>query len=285
MATDIPARGEGPEKKLNSVEAVKVAVRILDELALGQRAMGVTELADALGETKPRVHRHLSTLREMGLIEQDHDTDRYRLGWRVFQLGEAAGTQFDLRKRAEPYLLRLRDELRETAVLAVPVNGAPMVIATADNIFARICITVKPGNRPLTHCSALGRVTLAFSPPKAQDEALAKPLLAESAHSMTDPEQVRERLRLVREQFYEICDGEMLLGVNTVAVPIFRNGDVLAGVLAIVGSIQNIPRPPLRKQIDALHACAAELSAQLNSNAYEDWRLRQRAWSELGALK
>jgi len=85
----------GNEKKLNSVEAVKVAVRVLDELATAQRAMGVTELAEALGETKPRVHRHLSTLREVGLIEQDQSTERYRLGWRVFQLGEAAGTQFD----------------------------------------------------------------------------------------------------------------------------------------------------------------------------------------------
>ena len=75
------------EKNANSVEAVKVAVRVLDELALQQRAMGVTELADALGETKPRVHRHLSTLEEMGLIEQDQSTYRYHLGWRVFQLG------------------------------------------------------------------------------------------------------------------------------------------------------------------------------------------------------
>src|SRR3546814_16348062 len=54
------------EKNPNSVEAVKVAVRVLDELALQQRPMGVTELADALGETKPRVHRHLSTLKELG---------------------------------------------------------------------------------------------------------------------------------------------------------------------------------------------------------------------------
>lgn len=264
-------------KKLNSVEAVKVAVRILDELALNQRAMGVTELADALGETKPRVHRHLSTLREMGLIEQDQSTDRYRLGWRVFQLGEAAGTQFDLRSRAEPYLLRLRDELRETAVLAVPINGQPMVIATADNIYARICISVKPGNRPLPHCSALGRLTLAFSSPAQQAEALSKTLPPETPRSLVDPEDVRERLALIRDQLYEVCDGEMMLGVNTVAVPIFRDGDTLAGALSIVGSIQNIPSPPQRRQVELLQECAAELSAQLNSDAYGVWQARQQA--------
>jgi len=274
-----------PDRKVNSVEAVKVAVRILDALALNQRAMGVTELADALQETKPRIHRHLSTLREMGLIEQDQSTDRYHLGWRVFQLGEAAGAQFDLRQRAEPYLLQVRDELKETAVLAVPINGQPMVIATMDNIYARICISVKPGNRPPPHCSALGRLTLAFSPPAMQDDVLRADMMAETAQSMTDPIVIRERLEIIRARFFEACDNEVMLGVNTIAVPIFRNGDVLAGALSIVGSIQNIPNPPTRNQIEVLQRCAAELSAQLDSDAYRRWDRQRQARTVLGALR
>jgi IclR family transcriptional regulator, KDG regulon repressor len=273
------------DKKVNLVEAVKVAVRILDELALGQRAMGVTELASALGETKPRVHRHLSTLREVGLIEQDQDTERYRLGWRVFQLGEAAGTQFDLRRRAEPYLLQIRDELKETAVLAVPINGRPLVIANLDNIYARICISVKPGNRPLPHCSALGRLTLAFSSRALQDELLAGPLVAETPESMVDPPTIRARLRLIQAKFFEVSENEVMLGVNTIAVPIFHNGDALSGALSIVGSIQNIPNPPRRRQVEVLQACAAELSVQLGSDAYERWHLGRHAHDLLNALQ
>lgn len=274
----------GSEKKLNSVEAVKVAVRVLDELARAQRAMGVTELAEALSETKPRVHRHLSTLKEVGLIEQDQANERYRLGWRLFQLGEAAGTQFDLRRRAEPYLTRIRDELQETAVLAVPINGRPMVIATAENIYARICVSVKPGNRPHPNCSALGRITLAFMPAAVQEEILAAGFEAETPRSMTDIGQLRERLVVIREQFYEVCDSEMLMGVNTLAVPVFRGGGLLAGALAIVGSVQNVPNPPTRRQVEVLQSCAAELSAQLNSRDYEDWQLRRRVHDALSKL-
>lgn len=272
------------EKNPNSVEAVKVAVRVLDELAIQQRPMGVTELADALGETKPRIHRHLSTLKEMGLIEQERSTDRYHLGWRVFQLGEAAGNQFDLRARAEPYMIRIRDELKETAVLAVPINGTPMVIATVENIYGRILITVKPGNRPLPHCSALGRLTLAFEATALRDARLAEPLLPETDLSLTDPEKIRGRLEQIRRQFFEVSDGEMMIGVNTVAAPIFRNGDQLAGALAIVGSIQNIPNPPRRIQVETLQQCAAELSNQLGSEAYADWHLRKSAAELLGGL-
>ena len=256
-------------RKPNSVEAVKVAMRMLNEMALARRAMRITELADLMGETKPRIHRHLATLKEMGMVEQEHATERYRLGWRLFQLGEAAGAQFDLRYRAEPYLVKLRDELRQTAVLAIPINDQPMVIATSDNIYARICISVKPGNRPLPHCSAFGRLMLAYSSEQAQQTLLSQALIAETDQSLIDRQAVLERLPRIRERMYDYAAGEMMVGINTVVAPIFRDDDVLAGALGIVGSVQEIPDPPLPAQIELLQRYAQELSAQLKSNAYQ----------------
>lgn len=206
------------------------------------------------------------------MVEQEHSTERYRLGWRLFQLGEAAGAQFDLRYRAEPYLVKLRDELRQTAVLAIPINGQPMVIATSDNIYARICISVKPGNRPLPHCSAFGRLMLAYAPEQAQHTLLTESLVAETDQSVIDPQTVLNRLPLIRERFYDYAASEMLLGINTIAVPIFRDDDVLAGAIGIVGSIQEIPDPPPAAQIDLLRQYADELSVQLKSNAYRQIR-------------
>ena len=259
-------------RKSNSVEAIKVAIRMLNEMALARRAMRITELADKMGETKPRIHRHLATLKEMGLVEQEQATERYRLGWRLFQLGEAAGAQFDLRYRAEPYLIKLRDELRQTAVLAIPINDQPMVIATADNIHARICISVKPGNRPLPHCSAFGRLTLAYSSAETQHLLLSGALPAETEDSLVDRQRVLDRLPLIRQRLYDYAAGEMMVGINTVVVPIFRDDDVLAGAIGIVGSVQEIPSPPHPAQIALLQTYAQELSIQLNSHAYERMR-------------
>ena len=273
QTTPLKARRGSALRKPNSVDAVKVAMRMLNEMALARRAMRITELADKMGETKPRIHRHLATLKEMGIVEQEHATERYRLGWRLFQLGEAAGAQFDLRYRAEPYLIKLRDELRQTAVLAIPINDQPMVIATADNIYARICISVKPGNRPLPHCSAFGRLTLAYASAEAQQALLSSALLPETDSSLIDRESVLARLPLIRQRLYDYAAGEMMVGINTVVVPVFRDDDVLAGSLGIVGSVQEIPDPAHPSQIALLQKYAEELSIQLNSNAYERMRL------------
>ena len=44
---------------------------------------------------------------------------------------------------------------------------------------------------------------------------------------------------------YDYAAGEMMVGINTVVAPIFRDDDVLAGALGIVGSVQEIPDPLL----------------------------------------
>lgn len=50
-------------------------MRLLDEMAWARRAMRITELADLMGETKPRIQRHLATLKQMGMVEQEHATE------------------------------------------------------------------------------------------------------------------------------------------------------------------------------------------------------------------
>lgn len=109
---------------------------------------------------------------------------------------------------------------------------------------------------------------LAYAPVQAQSAILAESLVAETDQSVVDPQTVLDRLPLIRERLYDYAAGEMLLGINTIAVPIFKDDDVLAGAIGIVGSIQEIPDPPPVVQIDLLRQYADELSVQLKSNVY-----------------
>ena len=59
------------------LQSVQTAFRILDQLANTRGPVGVTELARALGELKPRVYRHLSTLKRLGVVFQDSRNGGY----------------------------------------------------------------------------------------------------------------------------------------------------------------------------------------------------------------
>lgn len=258
------------DKTLDSVAMVS---RVLEELAGAPSAVGVTELARLLGESKARIHRFLASLKQHGLVDQEQATERYRLGWRLFQLGERAGVQFDLRRIADPYLKQLRDLTQQSALLSLPLNGEALVIASADND-SGVCITVKPGNRPAAHASAQGRIALAWAT-GAQTDRLLTPghLRAFTPHSLTDPHQVRERVMLVRQRLWEEAPNEVLLGINVLAAPVLREGNELVGIIGIVGSIQDIPSPPAAHQLKLVQGAAAALSGMLGNELYQQRRI------------
>jgi IclR family transcriptional regulator, KDG regulon repressor len=250
------------------LESVGIVFRLLDELALARRPLGVTELAQIVGEPKPRVYRHLASMKQVGAVEQDPITEKYRLGAKLVVYGTAASEQFDLRAVADPYLTRLRDVTGQTAVLAVATHDSALVVAVAESTRS-VVISVKPGNRPAIHCSAQGRLVLAYLDQVAQQRVLRRKLPKFTDRSMVDPAEIQARLAIIRERLYEDADGELLEGVNLLAAPIFRERDVLVGSIGVVGPSRDVPSPPTADLLNAIRSTAAELSVQLHSDIYQ----------------
>ena len=74
----------------NSVRSVDRAASLLIALGEFQGEAGVTELARRLELHKSTASRLLSTLQKRGLVEQDGDSGKYRLGLVVIRLAERA---------------------------------------------------------------------------------------------------------------------------------------------------------------------------------------------------
>lgn len=255
-------------EQANSLDSVAVVAQLLDVLAAAPAPMGVSEIARALNQSKARIHRNLVSLKNFGLIDQDQATEKYRLGWKLFQLGERAGVQSNIRALAAPYLKLLCETTGQSALLSIPLNGEALVIAAVDND-SNVSITVKPGNRPLPHCSAQGRIALAYATDTQRERLLSGPLAAPTPHSLVDIQAIELRLQKIHAQLMEDAPNEALTGINVVAAPILRSAKDLIGIVAIVGSIQNIPPSPVGTMADMVRGCAAALSSLFGCDAYE----------------
>ncbi|MAJ60737.1 MAG: IclR family transcriptional regulator, partial [bacterium TMED88] len=64
--------------------------------------LGVSELSRRLNLHKNNVFRLLATLEQAGYIEQNGETDRYRLGTRCLELGAAFSRDHALMKSSRP---------------------------------------------------------------------------------------------------------------------------------------------------------------------------------------
>ncbi len=256
------------------LESVGLVFSILDHLAAARRPLGVTELALLMDEPKPRIYRHLASMRQIRVVEQDPVSDKYRLGSKLVSYGSAASEQFDLRSIADPYLTQLRDQTGQTALLSVATNGTALVVAAVESN-SNVCITVKPGNRVSAHASAQGRIVLAYSDETTRKRLLRRKLEAYTERSLTDPQLIIERLDLIRERLYEVADGESIEGVNVLAAPVFSGGDQgdkLAGVIGIIGPSRQVPENPPPNLLAEVQDVAAALSSRLNGTTYEQIR-------------
>jgi IclR family KDG regulon transcriptional repressor len=184
---------EDDERAQGVIQSVVTAGQIIEAMAAAGQPLRLTALAHQLGEPKAKMHRHLATLKYLGFVDQDAQTECYRLAPKLAHIGQAASDQFDLRRLAEPYMMRLRDLTRQTVVLSVPASGDAIISAVVESP-NMITISVRLGYRLSAYASAQGRVTLAFAPADIQQRILARKLQALTPRTIIDPGQLRERL-------------------------------------------------------------------------------------------
>lgn len=263
-------RAEDEERSGNSehIQSVVMTAQIIEAMAAAGQPMRLTALATQLGEPKAKMHRHLSTLKHLGFVDQDSKTETYRLGLKLVHLGQAAADQFDLRRLAEPYMMRLRDLTHQTVVLSTPGNGDAIINAVVESPNL-VTISVRLGYRLPAHASAQGRLNLAFGPPATQQRVLSRKLQAFTPRTLIDPVKLRERLAQIRGQLFDVSMDETLLGISAVAAPILNFANELVGAIAVVGTTQYVHEPVEPEQLKLLRACTKAISLRLNSTAYE----------------
>ncbi|NML31747.1 IclR family transcriptional regulator [Paraburkholderia antibiotica] len=248
--------------ELNTSSTSVISLRILELLAERDAECGVTHLAEALGVPKARVHRHLTSLRQEGYVVQNARTSRYRIGWRLFLLGQKLVRQFDVISLARPIMEELRDAVGQTIVISSFTDSDVVVL---DIVRGRspLEILLHPGTQFRLHTVAQGKIALAYGAAERREAALAAPLEACTPHTITDPMRLSHELALVRERGWADAPEEVFLGVNALAAPIQQGDGSLFGALAIVGSIHYLPAHANPQTVAALTEAAKKVSQLL----------------------
>jgi IclR family acetate operon transcriptional repressor len=206
----------GPDK----VTAVDRVVWILE--ALGEaEGLRLSEVSRVAHLTEATAWRYLSRLALHGFVERDEGSERYRLGSRLFQLGQRALSERDPREVALPIMAKLRAEYDETVNLAMRIEDE-LVLVEALESTRSIRKGARVGESDVWHSSSVGKAILAYLP---EHEALR--ILERRGCPRTTPKTLAtadEFLRDfegVRERGYAIDDEESEEGLCCVGAPVF----------------------------------------------------------------
>ena len=214
----------------NAVRSVDRAAALLVALGECQGEAGVTELARRLGLHKSTASRLLATLQKRGLVEQDDESGKYRLGVVVIRLAEHAERTLDLRGIALPELERLARLTHETTGLGILDGDSLLAVAQVDgpNLIA---VGDWTGRATPPHCVASGKVMLASLAEREVLRIVRRGLASYTDRTIVELEPLLEELARVRRRGFATAIGEYDAGLNAVAAPVRdARGKVIAAV-------------------------------------------------------
>ena len=269
-----PAWSEREEREPRYSQSLERGLAILSYFTSSRPTLGIADIADGLGMSRSTTHRYVITLVALGYLEQGASR-KYRLGPRVTDLGISAIDSTGLRERAHPSLEELRQRTSHTASLAV-LDGDEVLYVDHARGFRRdqgkIDLDLSPGSRLPAHCTAMGKLLLAYLPEHEQRELLASlQLTKHGPNTITAKQTLREQLEQIRKDGLAVNDQELDPELRSIAAPVRdRTGAVRAAV--------NLAAPSsavaLAELVDALGpqlvATADNISAQLGYSRDDD---------------
>ncbi len=250
------------------IRSVDRAVAILDLLARGPR-----ESADFAGSSgaevarELRVHRStalrlLGTLERHALVERDPKTAKYRLGRRLPQLASVVTGELDLRAVARPVCESLAEATGETVTLDILEGDEIVPIEQATGSTAFVSVNWL-GRRTPVHCTASGKVILAFTADGIRKRLLAHPLERRTPRSIVDVAELEKQLTAAREGGFARTFEELEVGLDAIAAPVYSADGEVVGAVDVSGPAQRLQAGGGPDLVGLTRDAAADLSRRL----------------------
>jgi IclR family acetate operon transcriptional repressor len=226
---------EKSTQAITGTQAVNRASALLVHVLEAERSPLLTELALAHGLAKSTTSRLLGALERAGLVQRDRD-GAFLPGSVLTKFARTRGGEADLAARFHPVLERLSQSTGETANLAIAGHGAVDLIDQVDGNYLLGAKNWVGTNVPL-HCSALGKVLLAFGAATMPKGRLAR----RTNQTITSKVQLEDELTLVKSRGFASIYDELE------AAPVREIDGTVIGAISISGPSTRITRERIEK--------------------------------------
>ncbi len=224
------------EKNKYSIGAVENAFYVLELVTQKQGNISAVDIHTRTGIPKPTLHKLLQTLKGLGYIDQDPDTNQYYPTLKPLQLGYHCLNRRQFLSTYYPYALMYLRRYQCPVSLTAYSGLDPVTIYSAiggNNIVVdENCVI---GKTVSLYASATGRLLLATKTDSEVRDILSSiPLTPYTSKTPYEIDAIISSLTRIREEGFCRLDGEMYLGFSVFAFPLFDLAGATIGSLELV---------------------------------------------------
>ena len=241
---------------------VMKSLRLLAHIAASDEAPALAELSRAMSLPKPTTYRLARALEVAGYITKDPLTLRYQIGLSFEDIALKGLRNSAAHGNRRLIMSGLAERLDVRVNLVVLKSGNLSFVQWVDST-APLRVNIG-GDVPMpVHCSASGKLLLAFGPPELRDTVMRRaPFHKYTKNTITTAARFSRHLDEIAKQGYSCDDQELIPGVNCIAVPIrSETGQTVAG-LAVMAPVATLPLERLKQHLPDIKAAAALIAAE-----------------------
>lgn len=270
----------GEREATEGARSIKRAASVLRSLASCGRSLSVSEVGLATGLHRATAHRMLRVLSEEGLVEQDAQSRKYRLGMEIFAMSATMGNRIDLRTIAQPSIERLCRATEDTVYLIIRNGYDGLCLDMREGAFPERTLKLSVGDRWPLGVGASNMPLLAFLPDSEVSEIIAHNVPRLSDYSEYAPERLLDGVEETRARGFAIKVSHWYPKMCGVGVPVLDGKARPIAALSITGILSRMPGERqaelaalLKQEADVITRCWED--ARSITPDRESWRFRQ----------
>jgi DNA-binding IclR family transcriptional regulator len=240
---------------------VQKAFKILE--VIGEKQfVKPSELVKQLQLSRSNVHRLLSTLIELGYAEKSND-GKFRLGLKIFILGNLIPLRNQLADIAHPYLVKLAAISQENINLAIMYEKKVLYIDKIESSHY-LKLDQAIGRTDPLHCTALGKIFLSgMSDQELETFLQYNKLVRYTKNTIIVPITLTKVIKNIKKQGYAVDLEELSEGINCIASPIYNHKGQVIAAISISAPSMRLEGKKVEKLKHPLIETVAEISKKI----------------------
>ncbi len=244
------------------VQSVDRAVSVLEILAR-DGIVGVSEVAAEIGVHKSTAFRLLNALEGRGLVEQDGERGKYRLGFGVLRLASAVVGRLDLVRQGRAVLDDLAASVGETVNLAVLRSHYAVNVDEARGP-AAIAAQNWTGQLTPLHATSSGKMLLAHENPARRRRLLdAAGLTRFTRRTVTSRRVLAAELDRALTDGYATTIEEYEDGLNAIAAAVRDHAGTVIASLSVSGPAYRLDEKRMARLAGEVVAAGERVSQRM----------------------
>lgn len=247
------------------VQTVEKALEIIELLTSSQFRDGISisELSKELNLGKSTVHRIIETMEAKEYINQDQETKRYQLSWKLFELGNSIPRRRNLFSMDTSSLQELCDKFQETVNMGVRVDDSVVTI-NKINPTSSLIANLQIGTRESLNATAMGKALISQMTREEIIKIIGEgPYEQYTSKTHKSIDQLMEDILIIRERGYSTDDEEYSAGLTCISVPLKNYRNDIVAAISISGATIRMTDSKLDEIQKELKEVGRKLSAYL----------------------